>query len=61
RATEAEDYLTEAYYGGHTVTEDSAQAAGDAAIKTAIAISSGNSYIVQIARTMVKRAVLACQ
>ena len=54
-ATTAETYLV-----GKTITEDSAQAAGDAAVEAAAAFS-GNKYIVQIARTMVKRAILACK
>lgn len=55
RATEAETYLKD-----KTVSDSSAQAAGDAAVTAATALS-GNKYIVQIARTMVKQAVLACK
>jgi xanthine dehydrogenase YagS FAD-binding subunit len=43
---------------GKTVTEATAQAAGDAAVKNAKPLS-GNAYKVQLARVAVKRAVLA--
>lgn len=55
RAAEAEAALK-----GKAIDEISAQAAGDAAVATVIPLSS-NKYLVQIARTMVKRAVLACK
>jgi len=43
---------------GRTVSEATAQAAGDAAVKSAKPLS-GNAYKVQLARVAVKRAVLA--
>jgi xanthine dehydrogenase YagS FAD-binding subunit len=43
---------------GKTVSEATAQAAGDAAVKSAKPLS-GNAYKVQLARVAVKRAVLA--
>jgi xanthine dehydrogenase YagS FAD-binding subunit len=55
RATEAEAYLKD-----QAIDETTAQAAGDEAVKAAVALS-GNKYLVQIARTMVKRTVLACK
>ncbi len=47
----------EAALVGKTVTEESAAAAGDAAVKDAKPLS-GNAYKVQIARTAVKRAIM---
>ncbi|MDD2252617.1 MAG: FAD binding domain-containing protein [Dehalococcoidales bacterium] len=55
QATEAETSLT-----GKAIDEVSAQAAGDAAVTAAVPLT-GNKYLVQIARTMVKRAILACR
>lgn len=52
RATAAEAALV-----GKTVSEDTAAAAGEAAVKNATPLS-GNAYKVQIARTAVKRAIL---
>jgi xanthine dehydrogenase YagS FAD-binding subunit len=52
RSAEAEAALT-----GKAVSEEVAQAAGDAAVKNARALS-GNAYKVQLARVAVKRAVL---
>jgi xanthine dehydrogenase YagS FAD-binding subunit len=48
----------EAALAGKPVSEQTAQAAGDAAVKNARALS-GNAYKVQLARVAVKRAVLA--
>jgi xanthine dehydrogenase YagS FAD-binding subunit len=48
----------EAALAGKPVTEAVAQAAGDAAVAKARALS-GNGYKVQLARVAVKRAVLA--
>ena len=48
----------EAALAGKTVSESVAQAAGDAAVGKARALS-GNRYKVQLARVAVKRAVLA--
>jgi xanthine dehydrogenase YagS FAD-binding subunit len=42
---------------GKAIDETSAQAAGDEAVKAAVALAN-NKYLVQVARTMVKRAVL---
>ena len=53
RATEAEDALK-----GKAVSESVAETAADAAVKDAVPLSN-NKYKVQIARTLVKRAVLA--
>jgi xanthine dehydrogenase YagS FAD-binding subunit len=47
----------EAALAGRAVSEEVAQAAGDAAVKSARALS-GNAYKVQLARVAVKRAVL---
>ena len=56
RATEAEDAIS-----GQTINEANAEAAGAAAVATAIALPGGNNkYMIQIAKTMVKRAILAC-
>ena len=53
RATAAEDALK-----GNAITESVAEAAGAAAVKDATPLSK-NGYIVQITKTLVKRAVLA--
>jgi xanthine dehydrogenase YagS FAD-binding subunit len=55
RATEAEDIIQ-----GRTIDEARAEAAGAAAVSGAIALPY-NKYKVQIARTLVKRAILACK
>ena len=47
----------EAALAGKAVSEEAAQAAGDAAVKSASALS-GNAYKVQLARVAVKRALL---
>jgi xanthine dehydrogenase YagS FAD-binding subunit len=54
RATEAEEYIT-----GKTIDEANAEAAGVAAVNDAIA-QTMNKYKIQIAKAMVKRAILAC-
>jgi len=54
RATAAEDAIA-----GQTITEDSAEAAGKAAVVDAATLPN-NEYKVQIAKTLVKRAILAC-
>jgi xanthine dehydrogenase YagS FAD-binding subunit len=61
RATAAEDAIK-----GKTIDDASAEAAALAAVSGAITLpasgfSPGNKYIVQIAKTMVKRAILACK
>jgi xanthine dehydrogenase YagS FAD-binding subunit len=53
RATTAEDVLK-----GQPINEANAQATADEALKRAVP-QSGNRYKIQIARTMVKRAILA--
>ncbi len=56
RATEAEDSIS-----GQTINDANAEAAGEAAVASAIALPGGNNkYMIQIAKTMVKRAILAC-
>jgi xanthine dehydrogenase YagS FAD-binding subunit len=55
RATEAEDAIA-----GQTINEANAEAAGEAAVADAISVTH-NKYMIQIAKTMVKRAILACQ
>jgi xanthine dehydrogenase YagS FAD-binding subunit len=50
----AEEYLV-----GKTLTEENAQAAADLAVANSKPMSR-NSYMVQVAKTMVKRALLAC-
>jgi NADPH-dependent glutamate synthase beta subunit-like oxidoreductase/CO/xanthine dehydrogenase FAD-binding subunit len=55
RATKAEDAIL-----GKPIDEASADAAGDAAVSDAIALPC-NRYKIQIAKTMVKRAILACE
>ncbi len=54
RALKAEEAIM-----GHAVTEETADAAGAAAVVGAKPLRD-NGYMVQIAKTMVKRAVLAC-
>lgn len=54
RATEAEEAIK-----GKAIDEDTADAAGAAAVKGAMALPY-NKYKIQIARTLVKRAILAC-
>lgn len=54
RATAAE-----ASIAGQALNEENAAAAGDLAVSTAKPMSR-NNYLVQIARTMVKRTLLAC-
>ncbi len=55
RATEAEDVIK-----GQTINEANATAAGEAAVASAIALPGGNNkYMIQIAKTLVKRAILA--
>ena len=54
RALKAEEAIT-----GNTVTEETAEAAGAAAVTGAKPLRD-NGYMVQIAKTMVKRAILAC-
>ncbi len=57
RATEAEDSIR-----GQTITDASAEAAGAAAVAGATALPGDkNKYMIQIAKTMVKRAILACK
>ena len=45
---------------GQTIDEANAKAAGEEAIKDAEALSM-NKYKIQIAKTLVKRAILACK
>lgn len=54
RATGAEDALK-----GKAISESVAAAAGTAAVKDAFALSK-NAYNIQITKTLVKRAILAC-
>ncbi len=55
RATEAEDVIK-----GQTINEANAEAAGAAAVTTATALpGDNNKYMIQIAKTLVKRAILA--
>jgi xanthine dehydrogenase YagS FAD-binding subunit len=54
RPTAAEKTLV-----GAALSEESAEAAGEAAVREARPLEH-NGYMVQIARTLVKRAVLAC-
>jgi xanthine dehydrogenase YagS FAD-binding subunit len=54
RATAAENAIA-----GQAITEDSAAAAGQAAVASAVTLAN-NKYKVQIAKTLVKRAILAC-
>ncbi len=56
RATAAEESIR-----GKAITEESADAAGAAAVETARALPGDrNTWKIQIARTLVKRALLAC-
>ena len=56
RATKAEETIT-----GKTITEENAEAAGAAAVETATTLpGERNKWKIQIAKTMVKRAILAC-
>jgi len=55
RATAAEDAIA-----GQSITDSSAEAAGAAAVSDASALSM-NSHKIQIAKTLVKRTILACK
>jgi len=55
RAYKAEDHIV-----GKEIREDTAESAGKAAVSEAKPMRH-NGYMVQIAKTMVKRAILACQ
>jgi xanthine dehydrogenase YagS FAD-binding subunit len=55
RAIKAEDAIR-----GNVIDEASAEAAGEAAVSGAIALPY-NKYKIQIAKTMVKRALLECR
>jgi xanthine dehydrogenase YagS FAD-binding subunit len=55
RALKAERFMI-----GKEINEANAESAGNAAISDAKPLS-GNSYMVQIAKTLIKRAVLACK
>lgn len=55
RATEAEDEIT-----GEAIDESSAEAAGSAAVSDVAALTH-NAYMIQVAKTLVKRAILACK
>jgi xanthine dehydrogenase YagS FAD-binding subunit len=55
RATKAEEAIK-----GKPIEEASAEAAGEAAVSGAIALPY-NKYKIQIARALVKRAILACK
>ena len=56
RATKAEETIT-----GKAITEENAEAAGAAAIEAATTLPGDrNKWKIQIAKTMVKRAILAC-
>ncbi len=55
RATAAEEAIT-----GKTINEANAEAAGEAAMSGAKPLAT-NKYKVQIAKVMVKRAILACK
>ncbi len=55
RALKAEDSI-----GGQVIEETTAKAAGDTAVFHAKPLSH-NRYMVQIAKTMVKRVILACR
>jgi xanthine dehydrogenase YagS FAD-binding subunit len=55
RATGAEDAIK-----GQTISEDNAEAAGAAAVSGAMALSK-NKWKIQVAKTMVKRAILGCK
>lgn len=53
-------YVAEEAIKGKVIDEASADAAGEAAVKGAFPLSK-NKYKVQIAKTMVKRTILACE
>ena len=60
RVTAAEDSIK-----GKTISNDTAEAAGTAGVASAVALpavdySPGNKYKIQIAKVMIKRAILAC-
>jgi xanthine dehydrogenase YagS FAD-binding subunit len=55
RATAAEDAIK-----GQTISEDTAEAAGTAAVSKAVALAY-NKWKIQIAKVMVKRTILACK
>jgi len=55
RVTGAEEYLV-----GKAINETTAEKAGEAAIASACALVD-SKYKVQIAKTLVKRAILACK
>jgi len=55
RVTSAEDYIK-----GKAINEDNAEAAGEEAIKGTIALSR-NKWKIQVAKAMVKKAILACK
>ncbi len=55
RATKAEEAIK-----GKTIDEASAETAGTAAVSGAVALSK-NKWKIQVAKTMVKRAILACK
>jgi xanthine dehydrogenase YagS FAD-binding subunit len=61
RATKAEDAIK-----GKTIDDTTAEAAGTAAVSGAIPMSAngsnpGNKWKVQVAKTLVKRTILACK
>ena len=53
KTTDAEDALK-----GNAINESTAEAAGAAAVKDAFALTK-NAYLIQITKTLVKRAILA--
>jgi len=55
RATKAEEYIR-----GKSIDDSSAEGAADAAITDACPLTN-NRYKIQIAKTLVKRAILACK
>jgi xanthine dehydrogenase YagS FAD-binding subunit len=55
RATKAEEAIV-----GKAINKENAERAGNAAIADAEPLS-GNRYMVQIAKTLVKRTILACK
>jgi xanthine dehydrogenase YagS FAD-binding subunit len=55
RATAAEDAIK-----GQTISDETAEAAGTAAVSKAVALGK-NKWKIQVAKTMVKRAILACK
>ena len=61
RATKAEDAIK-----GKAINEENAEAAGEAAVSDSMSFpendsNPGNKYKIQIAKTLVKRAILACK